>query len=86
MDESKLDGNAAAGILREIFALEVTTARVTCSACGAAGHVGAQAAYVTEIGTVVRCASCDNPLIRAAGGGGRLWLDLRGVEYLQLED
>ena len=83
MDNHRLDGNAAAGVLREIFALEVKTALVSCSACGATGHVAAQAAYVTEIGTVVRCASCDSPLIRAASGG-RHWLDLRGVRYLQL--
>ena len=45
-------------------------------------------AYVSEIGAVVRCAACDNALIRVAReerGRGRYWLDLRGVKYLQIE-
>ena len=29
-----LDGNAAAGLLRELFALDVTAAEVTCGRCG----------------------------------------------------
>lgn len=88
MDENRLDGNAAAGVLAEIFTFEMTTARCACARCGATGEVGAQMAYVTEIGTVVRCASCDNALMRVSrqDDGGRFWLDLRGVEYLQLEE
>lgn len=88
MDERRLDGNATAGVLAEIFTFEMTTARTACVHCGATGEVGAQMAYVSEIGTVVRCASCDNALIRVArqDDGGRYWLDLRGVKYLQLEE
>jgi ribosomal protein S27E len=86
MDERKLDGNAAAGVLAEIFTFEMTTTRIACASCGATGEVGAQMAYMSEIGTVVRCAACDNALIRLASGAGRYWLDLRGVEYLQLEE
>ena len=89
MDENRLDGNAAAGVLGEIFTFEITTARSTCVSCGATGEVGAQMAYVSEIGTVVRCAVCDNPLIRIVrqdDGPQRYWLDLKGVEYLQLEE
>jgi Family of unknown function (DUF6510) len=88
MDERRLDGNAAGGVLREVFALEMTTARVACTGCGATGEIGAQMAYISEIGTIVRCAACDNALIRVArqgGGEGRYWLDLRGIEYLQIE-
>ena len=88
MDEQRLDGNAAAGLLAEIFAFEVTTARTACVSCGATGEVGAQMVYITEIGTVLRCSSCDNPLIRVVRqneGPQRYWLDLKGVEYLQLQ-
>ena len=88
MDEQRLDGNAAAGILAEIFTFEITTARAACTRCGATGDIGAQMAYVTEIGTVVRCAACDNALIRVVRQDdepGRYWLDLKGVEYLQLQ-
>ena len=88
MDEQRLDGNAAAGILQEVFAFEITTARAACVQCGATGEVGAQMAYVTEIGTVLRCSSCDNPLIRITRQNAppqRYWLDLKGVDYLQLQ-
>ena len=88
MDERRLDGNAAAGILEEVFAFEITTATTACVQCGAAGEVGAQMAYMTEIGTVLRCSSCDNALIRIVRqqtGPQRYWLDLKGVEYLQLQ-
>ena len=53
------------------------------------GEIGAQMAYMSEIGTVVRCASCDNALIRIArqgNGEGRYYLDLRGVEYLRIQN
>ena len=88
MDEQRLDGNAAAGILQEVFAFEITTARAACVQCGATGEVGAQMAYVTEIGTVLRCSSCDNPLIRIVHQNEtpqRYWLDLKGINYLQLQ-
>ena len=89
MDEHRLDGNAAAGVLAEIFTFEVTTARTACVRCGATGEIGSQMAYVSEIGTVVRCATCDNALIRVArqdDGPQRYWLDLKGIEYLQFEE
>jgi len=89
MDEHRLDGNAAAGVLAEIFTFEITTARAACAHCGATGEVGAQMAYVSEIGTVVRCSACDNALIRVVrqdDGPQRYWLDLKGVEYLQLRE
>jgi hypothetical protein len=88
MDERRLDGNVTGGLLGEVFTFEMTTARVACTGCGAAGEIGGQMAYVSEIGTVLRCASCDNALIRVArqgDGRGRYYLDLRGVEYVQIQ-
>src|SRR5258705_7342397 len=35
MDELMLDGNAIAGLLQELFAVEMTTAVGTCGDCGA---------------------------------------------------
>ena len=35
-----LDGNAAAGALREIFVADMTTAHIQCDACGSVGAVG----------------------------------------------
>jgi len=35
---------------------------------------------------VLRCASCDTVLLRLVSGGGRRWLDVRGLAYLQFAD
>jgi hypothetical protein len=87
MEERRLDGNAAGGLLGEVFAFETTSARISCAGCGATGPLGAQMLYATSIGAVLRCATCDNPLIRVAreADDGRLWLDLTGARYLQIE-
>ena len=79
-----LDGNAAAGLLGEIFSVETTTAIITCGGCGGSAPLGAEIAYVTEMGTVVRCANCDQPLIRAAEIRERVVLDMRGASSLSL--
>ncbi len=84
MDDSKLDGNAAAGVLDEVFRVEVTTMVVTCAGCGAAGPIGAAMAYVTDMGTVVRCVQCDSVLIRCAEIRDRVVLDMRGAATLSV--
>jgi len=43
MDELMLDGNAVAGMLGEVFAVEMTTATMTCGNCGTSGAVGGDA-------------------------------------------
>jgi hypothetical protein len=80
----KLDGNAAGGELREIFAAEMTVVRVTCHACGAVREMGALSVYAHAPGTVFRCASCDAVLVRIVRAEGRVWLDPSGVSCLEL--
>ena len=84
--ENKLDGNAAGGILQEIFPFEMTLVQATCTSCGATDAIGALAVYMHGMGTVVRCPSCDNVLIRVAHTKGRYWLDMRGVRVLQISE
>ncbi len=40
MDENRVDGNAAAGALGEIFSFEMTSAQTACASCGALWRVG----------------------------------------------
>ena len=82
--ENKLDGNAAAGILQEIFPFDMTLVQTTCTGCGATDAIGALTAYMHGMGTVVRCPSCDSVLIRVAYTKGRYWLDMRGLRVLQI--
>jgi len=84
MDEHRLDGNAAAGVLAEIFTFEITTARAACAHCGATGPLGSSMAYVSEIGTVVRCAACGQVLIRVVQVRGVACLDIGGLGDLRL--
>jgi hypothetical protein len=78
----KLDGNAAAGILQEIFAVEVTTVSGTCDGCGAVAAIGAVSVYMAA-GTVLRCPHCDGVLMKVVTDGERIWADLRGVRSLE---
>ena len=84
MMENKLDGNAAGGILQEIFPFDMTLVQATCTGCGATDAIGALAVYMHGMGTVVRCPSCDNVLIRVAHVKERYWLDMRGVRVLHI--
>lgn len=81
----RLDGNAAGGVLGEIFALELTAARSTCRSCGAVGEVGSLIVYAHAPGVVVRCPGCGAVLLRTVEGGGRIWLELTGVRSLELK-
>ncbi|MCA1739313.1 MAG: DUF6510 family protein [Actinobacteria bacterium] len=83
MDELRLDGNAAAGTLGEVFSFEVTTTEYACGGCGRTDRLGGAMVYeVRELGMIVRCPACDNALIRLAHNRERYFLDLRGVRYL----
>ena len=81
----RLDGNAAGGLLAEVFRFEVTTAHATCAGCGAVRPVGALLVYGHEMGAILRCAGCDTALIRMARTRGRYWLDLRGTASFRSE-
>ena len=82
--ENKLDGNAAAGTLQAIFPFDMTLVQVTCTGCGTPNAIGATAAYMPGMGTVIRCPSCDTVLIRVAQARGRYFLDMRGVRVLEI--
>ena len=82
--DNKLDGNAAAGMLQEIFPFEMTLVQATCTGCGTTREIGALAVYMHGMGTVIRCPSCDMALIRVVQVEGRYLLDMRGVRVLQI--
>jgi Zn finger protein HypA/HybF involved in hydrogenase expression len=84
VQEMKLDGNAIGGLLREIFAMEMTTAESTCAGCGAVNAVGRVEVYIQAPGTVVRCPDCGAVLMRIVRGKGRYWVDLSGTRCLEL--
>jgi Family of unknown function (DUF6510) len=80
-----LDGNAAAGILSEVFTVEMTTAIGTCAACGATNALGAVQLYAHAPGAVLRCPNCTAMLmcmVRFPEGG--MVVDLSGLQRIRM--
>jgi len=80
----RLDGNAAAGLLREIFAVEMTTALSTCGGCGTSGTLAELMLYGGEAGTILRCPHCDHLLLCITHTPEGYWIDLRGLQILRI--
>jgi hypothetical protein len=78
-----LDGNAAAGLLQEIFALEITAAQVRCGACGITVMVGSLRLYGAPMGAVLRCTHCDGILMRTVQTPYGRWLEMADARYLK---
>jgi Family of unknown function (DUF6510) len=84
----RLDGNAAAGILRELFVGEVTSARGACASCGAIAEMGGQHLYMYNRapGAVLRCRDCASVLMVLVHREGRFRLNLQGLAWLEIQD
>jgi hypothetical protein len=83
-DDLRLDGNAAAGLLAELFRFDMTVALGTCDGCGAERPFGAVTLYGQAMGAILRCPGCDNELIRIGRAGDQYWLDLRGLRCIRV--
>jgi hypothetical protein len=79
-----LDGNAAAGALSEVFAVDVTAAIARCDGCGQTGVFADTRLYLNAPGLVARCAGCDHVLLRVVTTPTETYVDLRGLTYLRL--
>jgi Family of unknown function (DUF6510) len=84
-DAMRLDGNAAAGILSEVFVPDLTTARATCANCGTTRPLGALPVYAHGMGTLMRCPGCDAIILRVARTPVHLWLDLTGARLVVMD-
>jgi uncharacterized protein DUF6510 len=85
MNNDYLDGNAAAGELSMIFAMDVTAAEGQCAHCGAIKRFAEARLYMQGPGIVARCADCDYVLLRLVSARQRVFLDMRGMTYLCLD-
>jgi Family of unknown function (DUF6510) len=83
METLRLDGNAAAGLLHELFGVEMTTAVGMCDSCGTPGEVGSIILY-RGAGLTFRCPVCDSVLIKIVATDDRAWVDMRGVRTLEV--
>jgi hypothetical protein len=79
-----VDGNAAAGDLSKIFAVDVTAAEGQCAHCGATKRFADAHLYMQSPGIVARCPVCEHVLLRLVNVRQRVLLDMRGMTYLSL--
>ena len=84
MDESMLDGNAAAGDLQELFAVEVTQMIGVCDTCGETGPLAEAHTYSLAPGLTLRCPGCDAVLARLVHLPDRTLFELRGLRRLEV--
>lgn len=81
---SPLDGNAASGELRELFALDISAALGECGGCGTTKRLADDYFYDNAPGMVLRCAHCQSALLRVVKSPTSTWLDMRGLSYVQI--
>lgn len=84
-DAMRLDGNAAAGTLAQVFCGETSGALIVCAGCGATAAIGTLLAYGLEMGAILRCPGCDTTVLRLGAAGNTVWVDLRGAVSLRME-
>jgi Family of unknown function (DUF6510) len=84
MDELMLDGNAAAGVLEQIFGRDVTTVFGTCAGCGARDVVAAVRLF-RSAGLVLRCPTCDTALLTVVESSSHTWVSMVGFRALELD-
>lgn len=80
-----LDGNSAAGLFSEVFAVDLTTARATCAGCDTVGAVGALRMWAVEMGAVLRCPSCGAIVLRMTSTPYDVWIDASGARSISIQ-
>lgn len=84
--DSMLDGNVLAGALREVFSFEATAAIATCAGCGNRAPMADFLVFVNAPGIVARCSNCEKVQIRIVhDDAGHVWVDVSGVDVLQID-
>jgi len=78
------DGNALAGPLAEVFAMDVTAAVGECTGCHASGPLARLRVYDHAPGMVARCPECGQVMLRLVRSSTSAWLDLRGTVCLRI--
>jgi len=86
IEEMRLDGNAAAGMLRELFVQDMTAAMATCAGCRRVGPVGGTLDYGNVMGVILRCPHCAAAMLRITRIGGSLRVDPSGASLLVVAD
>lgn len=83
--ELMLDANATAGLLYEIFGVEMTASPTECANCGNEAEIGTLLAFTHGPGIVLRCSGCEQVVLRIIQTPNEILLDARGAVYIRLK-
>ena len=81
---SHVDGNALAGPLSELFAIDITDAVGRCVSCGDESVLARAMVYLSGTDLVVRCSHCNDVLMTIVHSPGDLRLTLSGLAALRV--
>jgi hypothetical protein len=84
MTETWTDGNSIGGTLRDVFSVDITAATGRRAGCGNTGPLAEGRVFSHSPGLVLRCPAYGAALLRLARAPGRAWLDVHGLEYIEL--
>jgi hypothetical protein len=84
VNENRLDGNAAAGLLGDVFAGDATMIVDSCAACGTRTVQAEVLVYLDAPGTVLRCPGCDAVLMRVVRMPDRILVDFPALARVEL--
>ncbi len=79
-----MDGNVLAGVLGEVFGVDVTAAIVTCVDCSRRQAVAELVVYEAGMGATARCRGCGAVELRAAQIRSEVVLALRGARIVRI--
>ena len=85
--DRRLDGNALAGPLLELFTIDLSAAMATCVHCDGTAPLGEQQLYADAPALVLRCRDCTGVLLRYSAdshstGIATVRADLSGLRLL----
>ncbi|HEY6469963.1 MAG TPA: DUF6510 family protein [Candidatus Dormibacteraeota bacterium] len=82
----RLDGNAMAGLLQEVFVDDVTAARGACASCGTVAEIGEQSAFMYPLspGAVLRCIGCESVLLVIVRTPASLRVGFEGLAWIEV--
>jgi hypothetical protein len=79
-----LDGNAVAGLLRDIFGVEMTAAIAECGSCGGRGRIAETMSYLRGPGVVLRCRACASVAVVVTVVQGINCVDVSGFRDIEM--
>lgn len=83
--KSVVDGNAAAGLLSELFDTDVTSLIAVCGGCGSAAPLAETTVEIDEAAAIVRCRSCTHTLLTVLREPARLRVVFGSLRALESE-